>query len=134
MDIATGGPLGTTAAAGGGGGSGFRGGGGASCITMSIGFHAFAPSVNSRSSVTNPSRSRRTRYKPGFRSLTTAVPAGPVVYSPVEAPDTDSRTPSRLPPCGSFTEIRTDVGLAAGAAVRLGAVPAGVRPAVPVVV
>src|SRR5262245_17341201 len=58
-----------------------------------------------------------------------AVPAAPVVYSPVAAPDKISRTSARLAPLGSWTPIRTDVVLggvvvtglrAAGAAGRAG--------------
>src|SRR4029077_18829351 len=128
------GPPGAIAGTGGGGGvgaGGGGGGGGAGSSTMSIGFHVAPRSVNSRSRVMKPLRSHRTRYMPSFRSGRIAVPAAPVVNSPVEAPDTMRRTPLMPAPSGSLMRTRADVVFAVTAG-RLGAgAGAGPRPVVP---
>src|SRR5215471_1637713 len=49
---------------------------------------------------------------------TIAVPAAPVVYSPVAAPDRISLTSARLAPLGSCTPIRTEVVLGGAAGLR----------------
>ena len=84
---------------GAGSGAGLGGGGGRGFITTSIWLYTPPRTVNSRSSVMNPSCSHRRRYTlPSFRSGTTVVPAPPVTNSPVVAPDSKRRTSLRFVP------------------------------------
>src|SRR3954464_12666927 len=120
MERAIGGPLGRTAAADGasvvGLAGGGGGGGGAGANVTSTGVQAPLPTVNSRSNETKPSRSQCTRTRPGFGIGTMAVPAAPVVNSPLATPETRRRTSARAAPFWSLTEILSEVGLGAAAA------------------
>ena len=135
MDTVIGGPLGRADAAEGdsdtglAGVAGGGGAGGAALKTTSTGFQAPLPTENSRSRVTNPSCSQRTRTTPAFGTGIIAVPAGPVVNSPLATPETTRRTSDKAEPSWSFTETLTEVGFAAAEGRGAGGVARGAEAA-----